>query len=85
MKLHYLAHPCKTPGRAGLALLENIKHDRLPHNVNEWPLSSGVHAGTRQVLDPELMPELADFRLRFDAIVVTLPPVLPDLASDSEQ
>ena len=46
MKLHYLALPCKTPGRAGLALLENIKHDRLPHQVNEWPVSSGVHAGT---------------------------------------
>ena len=32
-------------------------------------VSSGVHAGTRQVVDPELMPEFEHFRLRFDATV----------------
>jgi hypothetical protein len=85
VKLHYLAHPCQTPGRAGLALLENIKHDRLPHNVHEWPFSLGVHAGTLHVADPELVPELADFRFRFDAIVRAQDQSAPsEFSGDSE-
>ena len=63
-----LAKKCIPPGDYGLAQLSKFNKGEIPKNINNR--SSVFHPGTRTVTDdPELVLELADFRLRFDAIV----------------